>query len=97
MTEAFKTIVAAQLDRPVPPEARDLANALAEESGSAVLAILFYGSCLRNQTAEGVLDFYILLDNYSDYHTSALALWQTQCCRLLYNTDRARMRAQRLP
>lgn len=72
MTQALTDIVRVQLDRPVPPEARDLANALAAESGSAVLAILFYGSCLRNQTAEGVLDFYILLENYSDYHASRL-------------------------
>jgi len=72
MTQALTDIVRAQLDRSVPLEARDLANTLAVESGSAVLAILFYGSCLRNQTAEGVMDFYILLDNYSDYHATRL-------------------------
>ncbi|MGA9409395.1 MAG: hypothetical protein WBV78_03010 [Roseobacter sp.] len=72
MSNRLTDIVRKELERPVPPEARTLANTLAAESGSAVLAILFYGSCLRNQTSEGVLDFYILVDKYSDYHPNLL-------------------------
>lgn len=72
MTERLKDLVRAGLDRPVPHEARVLANELAAESGTAVVAVVFYGSCLRNQTVEGVLDFYILVENYSDYHASRI-------------------------
>lgn len=66
-------LVAAGLSPPVPPEARAMAEELAAEGGESVLAVLFYGSCLRNQTAEGVLDFYILVDSYRGYHASRIA------------------------
>ncbi|MDC0116030.1 hypothetical protein OAH97_00960 [Octadecabacter sp.] len=72
MTGCLTDIVGLALDRPVPPEARALAAALAEERGSTVVSILFYGSCLRNQTTEGVLDFYILVDSYRTYHPTRL-------------------------
>ena len=72
MNAALTDLVRAGLERPVPDEARVLANELASESGSAVVAVLFYGSCLRNQTVEGVLDFYILVETYSDYHASRI-------------------------
>ncbi|MDA9865276.1 hypothetical protein N9C96_01230 [bacterium] len=72
MSAGLTDIVRLELDRTVPPEARDLANTLAAESGNAVLAVLFYGSCLRNQTTEGVLDFYILVDKYQAYHPTRL-------------------------
>ena len=70
MSDQLKDMVREALQRPVPPEARDLAAALAAEHGTSVLAVLFYGSCLRDQTAEGVLDFYVLVDSYKDFHTS---------------------------
>lgn len=72
MSAALPDLVRAGLERPVPDEARALANELASESGTAVVAVLFYGSCLRNQTVEGVLDFYILVDTYSNYHASRI-------------------------
>ncbi len=72
MNETLTELVAAALERPVPNEARVLAQALADESAGSVQAVLFYGSCLRNQTVEGVLDFYVLVDRYSDYHVSRL-------------------------
>jgi len=37
---------------------------IAERHGTAVAAVLFYGSCLRKQTSEGVFDFYVLVDDY---------------------------------
>lgn len=72
MSAALTDLVRAGLERSVPDEARVLANELAAESGASVVAVLFYGSCLRNQTVEGVLDFYILVENYSDYHTTRI-------------------------
>lgn len=75
MTVALGDLVLVGLDRPVPPEARVLANTLAAESGGPVVAVLFYGSCLRNQTVEGVLDFYVLVDDYAAYHASRVGAW----------------------
>lgn len=73
MSDRLTELVSAELKRPVPSEARALADALAAENGPCVMAILFYGSCLRNQTVEGVLDFYILVENYRDYYSSRLS------------------------
>ncbi|MGD9293948.1 MAG: hypothetical protein PVI41_03615 [Roseobacter sp.] len=70
MTDELTDLVATELTRPVPPEARRLAERLAAEGGGSVLAILFYGSCLRNNTVEGVLDFYVIVDRYRGYHAS---------------------------
>ncbi|HXV37756.1 MAG TPA: hypothetical protein VEC18_11435 [Myxococcota bacterium] len=57
-----------------PADAKRLANEIARRHGRAVAAVLFYGSCLRRRTSEGVLDFYALVDRYRDaYHSRALA------------------------
>jgi hypothetical protein len=40
-----------------------------------VAAVLFYGSCLRRESVEGVLDFYALVDDYEDAYTSRTAAW----------------------
>lgn len=37
-------------------------------------AIIFYGSCLRDRTAEGLLDFYVLVDRYRSMMGSGAAL-----------------------
>jgi hypothetical protein len=41
-----------------------LAEAIRERHGDVVAAVLFYGSCLRKATHEGVLDFYVIVDDY---------------------------------
>ncbi|MCP5060454.1 MAG: hypothetical protein GY937_27465 [bacterium] len=56
--------IASELAAPAPPEAAVLADVLVRRFGNATAAVLFYGSCLRNQNAEGVLDFYVLVDDY---------------------------------
>ncbi len=50
-------LLAEELEHPAPPAARELCNAILERHGEAVSAVLFYGSCLRKNTPEGVLDF----------------------------------------
>lgn len=70
MTDRLTAMIAAALEQPVPEEAQTMARELAAEGGNSVLAVLFYGSCLRNQTAEGVLDFYVLVESYRAYHRS---------------------------
>jgi len=61
--DALRERVAAELGRPAPPAARALADAIAARHGDAVDAVVFYGSCLRKSTHEGVLDFYVLVDD----------------------------------
>ena len=61
---ALRDFVAAELSAPAPPGAVQLANAIRARHGAAVAAVLFYGSCLRGRSSEGVLDFYVLVDDY---------------------------------
>ena len=37
--------------------------------------VVFYGSCLRKGTAEGVLDFYAIVDSYADAYSSTALTW----------------------
>ena len=69
-SEALEGIVAAELARPAPTPAVVLADAIRRRHGETVAAVLFYGSCLRKGTAEGVLDFYVLVDSYGDAYAS---------------------------
>jgi hypothetical protein len=54
-----------ELEAPPPAAARRLADAIRERLGPATAAVVFYGSCLRRRTDEGVLDFYALVDDYA--------------------------------
>lgn len=64
-------IIARELECPSPPEARALADAIRERVHD-VECVLFYGSCLRKQSAEGVLDFYVLVGSYRKAYDSWL-------------------------
>ncbi|MEM8822497.1 MAG: hypothetical protein AAGF30_02710 [Pseudomonadota bacterium] len=75
MSDPLIPLVAAGLDRPVMPEAREMAAHLTEMHGDSVDAVLFYGSCLRDQTAEGVLDFYLLVNDYRAFHGGLAGAW----------------------
>ncbi len=68
-------LLAEELEHPAPPAARELCNAILERHGEAVSAVLFYGSCLRKNTPEGVLDFYVLVDRYRDIYASSVLAW----------------------
>jgi len=57
-------LIAAELAAPAPPAAVALAARIREQHGDSIAAILFYGSCLRKHTHEGVLDFYVIVDSY---------------------------------
>jgi hypothetical protein len=66
-------LVGAELRRAAPPEAALLAESVRARHGAATAAVLFYGSCLRRgTTAEGVLDFYALVDSYRAAYASRL-------------------------
>jgi hypothetical protein len=62
--------------QPVHPGAVALADAIRARHG-AVVAVLFYGSCLRQPASqaappEGVLDFYVIVERYRDAYASRL-------------------------
>src|SRR5690606_11831429 len=63
--DRLSATIAAELERPVPPGAHALADAIRTRHGGAVQAVLFYGSCLRRgDDREGVPDLYALVDDY---------------------------------
>jgi len=71
----LRRLVADKLFRTPPGGAARLAQAIRERHAGAVAAVLFYGSCLRGETLEGVLDFYALVDDYPRAYTSRIAAW----------------------
>ena len=67
-------LVAEELSRPVDPRVVRMAQAVAAEYGAASRAVLFYGSCLRDQPIDGsMLDFYLIV---SDYRSAYGKRWQ---------------------
>ena len=66
----LEELVAAELAQPAPEAACRLADEIRARHGEAVAAVLFYGSCLRKRTSEGVLDFYVLVDDYASAYPS---------------------------
>ncbi len=58
-----------ELNQQVAPLVLETAEALRTRHGDTVVAVLFYGSCLRDQVLEGrVPDFYVLVDDYGAAH-----------------------------
>jgi hypothetical protein len=68
-------LVASELSRPAPEAVQPLADAILRRHGEAVAAVVFYGSCLRRRTQEGVLDFYVLVDSYRETYRSRFLAW----------------------
>jgi len=68
MSPSLSAIIADDLKRPVMIEARALAQAIVDSHGHSVAAVLFYGSCLRTGTTDGILDLYVLTDDLRGYH-----------------------------
>jgi hypothetical protein len=63
--ERLKDLVAAELAGPVDPRVPAMAAAIAARYPNAARAVLFYGSCLREQRLEGLmLDFYLIVSSY---------------------------------
>lgn len=71
-----------ELGRDCHPSATALTEAIRERHGDTVAAVLFYGSCLRQDPSddppEGIQDFYVIVDDYRDAYRSrwqAFANW----------------------
>jgi hypothetical protein len=61
-TTELGALLDAELARPVPAPVAALADELASRAGPSNAAVLFYGSALRDDALDGVLDFYVLTD-----------------------------------
>jgi hypothetical protein len=74
MESELADLVRDELFREAPAAARAYADELRRRHGDALAAVIFYGSCLRKHTDEGVLDFYALVDDYRAAYASSRAL-----------------------
>lgn len=78
---ALSALVAAELAEPVDPRVTAMAEAIASQYGAAARAVLFYGSCLRQQELDGLmLDFYLIV---SDYDVAYSGSWLARANRLI--------------
>ena len=69
---ALRDSISRELEAPVRPGARWLAEEIAKIHGETVLGVLFYGSCLRQDHDEGVLDFWVIVDDYAAAYSNGL-------------------------
>ncbi len=72
-------LIAAELAEPVASAVARVADAIAAEHPGA-LAVLFYGSCLRDATLAGMLDFYLIVEDYGRAYGGG---WRALANRLL--------------
>ena len=76
---ALEEAVVTELGRIVHPSSQALAEVIRARHGATVAAVLFYGSCLRQDPAddppEGVQDFYLIVDRFRDAFTSRWQAW----------------------
>jgi len=74
-TDEFRSLratIANELRQPVLPSVEWLANEISRLHGETTLGVLFYGSDLRNQTDEGVIDFWVVVDDYAAAYSNAI-------------------------
>ncbi len=74
MIAALPDWIESQLCAAPAPAVQEFAAHLAARGHGSVLAVLFYGSGLRSgDLADGLLDFYVLVDRLRDWHGPGLA------------------------
>jgi len=77
----LRDLVAEELSLPVDPRVSACAATMAAKHGAASRAVLFYGSCLRQQQLDGLmLDFYLIV---SDYRAAYDKKWLAAANRLI--------------
>src|SRR5258705_3422996 len=81
MTKTWRILVAEELNRPADARVLAVAEAIAAKHGAASRAVLFYGSCLREEQLDGLmLDFYLIV---SDYRAADRKRWLASENRLI--------------
>jgi len=77
----MRDLVADELSLPVDPRVSEIAAAIAATHDAASRAVLFYGSCLRQNQLDGLmLDFYLIV---SDYRAAYRKRWLAAANRLV--------------
>ena len=78
---SLRDLVANELAELVDPKVAAMAAAIAAQHKDASQAVLFYGSCLREQQLNGLmLDFYLIV---SDYRSAYAKRWMATANRLI--------------
>jgi hypothetical protein len=78
---SLQSLIAAELAEPVDPRVSHMAEAIAAAHGAASRAVLFYGSCLREEQLDGLmLDFYLIVSDYDAAYSKA---WLARANRLI--------------
>ncbi len=73
---ALTALLAQEWTQPVPEAVQVVAAEIQQRHAEVIDAVLFYGSCLRTQqTADTVLDFYVLVRSYRSFYTRRLLRW----------------------
>jgi predicted nucleotidyltransferase len=67
----LRDLVSRELGEEVRPGVIWLADQIRAKYGDGVCGVLFYGSCLRKESNEGVLDFWIIVDDYATAYSDA--------------------------
>jgi len=79
--ECLRDLVAEELAVPVDPRVAAFAAGIAQRHGTASRAVLFYGSCLRQDQLDGLmLDFYLIV---SDYRSAFAKKWMAAANALI--------------
>jgi hypothetical protein len=74
LPESLLRLIGEESDAPVPAPITAVAEAARQRHGQAIVAILFYGSCLRRRGDDGgIVDLYLLADRYELVHRKRLA------------------------
>ena len=74
MNAGLQVWIEDRLAKPAPLPVQEFAASLAARGHGSVVAVLFYGSGLRSgDLADGLLDFYVLVDRLADWHGRGLA------------------------
>ncbi len=77
----LEALVSAELSLPVDPKVSEIAARIAASHGTASRAVLFYGSCLRQQQLDGLmLDFYLIVSDYDEAYDRR---WLARANRLI--------------
>lgn len=73
--DALIQYLAKDSQRPVPPALALLTDALQAHFGQSLIAVLFYGSCMRTgEVRDAVVDLHVIIENYGAYHSPLLAV-----------------------
>lgn len=70
--DTLVALIEAEWERPLAARVVALGAELAARARGGAAAVLFYGSALRDQALDGVLDFYVLTDDSRDWPASRL-------------------------